>query len=70
MRRIEEKKFDFNRFYKEIALGGGVGLRMDFTFFVFRFDFGYKIYDPAVSQWINGFKFKELTFNFGIGYPF
>ena len=71
----ESKKFDFNRFYKEIALGSGFGLRLDFSFFVFRFDFGVKVYDPSItgkSKWLGmeALKWKEMTFNFGIGYPF
>ncbi len=74
----EEKKFNFNRFYKEIAIGSGIGLRMDFDFFVFRFDFGYKVFDPTVietkdtKRWFNwNKKLKEnLSFSFGIGYPF
>ena len=74
----EEKKFDFSRFYKEIALGTGVGLRMDFSFFVFRFDFGVKLYDPSIkdkSKWLGMDTFSKdkgggITVNFGIGYPF
>jgi len=72
---VPEKELDFSRFYKEIAIGSGVGLRMDFTFFVFRFDFGFKIYDPSISngsRWLgmSAINFKDMTFNFGIGYPF
>jgi|GEM_PF-101379 len=71
----ESKKFDFNRFYKEIALAGGLGFRLDFTFFVFRFDFGIKLYDPSISdgsKWLgmSAFNKDQWTFNFGIGYPF
>lgn len=71
----ENKKFDFNRFYKEIAIGSGFGLRLDFSFFVFRFDFGVKVYDPSItgkSKWpgMDALKWGEMTFNFGIGYPF
>ncbi len=72
---VESKKFDKDRFYKEIALGGGFGLRLDFSFFVFRFDFGFKLYDPGISdgsRWVgmSAFDKDEWTFNFGIGYPF
>ncbi len=75
----EEKKFKPKSFYKEIALGSGVGVRMDFTFFVFRFDFGVRIYDPSVTEgkspWlgmdaITNTKDYGITINFGIGYPF
>jgi hypothetical protein len=71
----DSKKFHLNRFFKEIALGIGAGLRFDFSFFVFRFDFGFRQYDPAISdgsKWLgwSGFKEENWTFNFGIGYPF
>ncbi len=39
--------FAFNRFYKEIAVGTGVGLRYDFSFFIIRLDLGIKVYDPS-----------------------
>ncbi len=42
--------FAFNRFYKEIAVGSGFGLRYDFTYFVIRVDMGLKVHDPAFSS--------------------
>ena len=70
-----KKLFDFSRFYNEIAIGSGVGLRMDFDFFVFRFDYGFKVYDPSISggnKWpgISALSLGEKTLSFGIGYPF
>jgi len=49
--------FAFNRFYKEIAIGTGVGLRYDFTYFVLRIDMGLKVHDPAFTpgnRWVIG----------------
>lgn len=43
-------EFKFDRFYKEIAVGSGVGLRADFSFFVIRFDLGVKVRDPQFSE--------------------
>lgn len=40
-------EFDFNRFYNEIALGAGIGARLDFNFFIIRFDTGIKVKDPS-----------------------
>lgn len=74
-------QFLWNEFYKQIALAYGVGLRLDFSIFVFRIDFGVKLYDPSRlygewtgSQWrtvANGLNWKDdMSFHFAIGYPF
>ncbi|MCQ2346019.1 MAG: BamA/TamA family outer membrane protein [Paludibacteraceae bacterium] len=73
-----EGDFKWNRFYQELAWSYGVGLRLDFNFFVFRVDFGVKLYDPSRisdgKQWRtagNGLCWKDdMTFHFAIGYPF
>jgi outer membrane protein insertion porin family len=39
-------EFRIDEFYKQIALGSGYGLRLDFSFLIVRFDFGLKIYNP------------------------
>jgi outer membrane protein insertion porin family len=47
--------FRFDSFFKEIALGAGVGLRLDFSFFVFRLDGAIQIHDPAQlegNRWV------------------
>lgn len=67
--------FKANRFYKEFAIGTGLGLRYDFKFFLIRMDVGIPLRDPSLSgsskSWvIQNFKLKDLIFNFGIGYPF
>jgi outer membrane protein assembly factor BamA len=69
-------------FYKEIALGTGMGFRMDFTFLILRLDMGVKVYEPARPEgerWVlSKFKFggiegstdNSVILNIGIGYPF
>ena len=71
--------FAWNRFYKEIAVGTGLGFRFDLSFLIIRTDFGWKMRDPFIingSRWIDlnrsvKYSFDDrFTFQFGIGYPF
>ncbi len=67
-------EFLYNKFYKQIALGYGPGLRFDFNFFVARLDLGIKAYNPVLSdghRWIGSPDIKsDMVLNLGIGYPF
>ncbi len=67
-------EFKFNKFYKQIAAAYGVGLRMDFTYFLLRFDLGLKAVNPAVNQerWpiIHPLWHRDANFHFSVGYPF
>jgi len=71
---ISESNFNVNTFYKQFGVGTGYGIRYDFSFFVFRFDFGYKTYDPSkeeANRWvIRDQDFFHPQINFAIGYPF
>lgn len=66
--------FQFNRFYKEIAAAYGMGLRMDFTYFLLRFDLGLKAHNPAMNQepWplLHPKWSRDANFHFSVGYPF
>ena len=68
--------FRIDRFYKQIAVGSGFGLRFDFTYFLFRLDLGAKMRDPsreAGKRFIPGnYRLSADQFNlsFAIGYPF
>lgn len=76
-----EGVFKFNRFYKEIAMGTGLGLRLDFDYVVIRLDTAFPLRKPFVT---NGeyWTFSEMNFsnqtwrkdnlvwNIAIGYPF
>ena len=64
--------FQFNRFYKEIALDAGVGFRLDFNFAVIRLDVGAPIINPSLpaGHRYTSFSFKNMIWNIGIGYPF
>jgi outer membrane protein assembly factor BamA len=66
---------DASRFYKEIAIGSGFGIRYDFSFFVLRLDAAVRIRDPQYAE-NNRWTFDKhpirntTILNFGIGYPF
>ncbi len=66
--------FKFNSFYKEIAWAYGIGLRLDFTYFLFRIDLGMKAYNPARNQqrWplTHPDWHRDSTIHFSVGYPF
>ncbi len=68
--------FKFNRFYKQIAIGTGAGLRFDLNYFILRVDTGIKVRDPAQEEyrgWIFGTRpltRDDFVFSFAIGYPF
>lgn len=57
----------------ELAIGSGFGFRYDFDFFVFRFDTGFKTYNPALvnnQRWFSEFNIRNAVLNIGINYPF
>lgn len=68
--------FEPSDFYKEIAVGTGLGFRFDFDYFIIRFDFGLKLKDPSMEEgtrwipWNRSYTYEDWTFNVGIGYPF
>ena len=75
-------QFKINDFYKLMAVGPGLGLRLDFGYFVLRVDAAYPLYDPALDgpyrqeiyDYYNGIGFdipaKKVAINLAIGYPF
>ncbi len=70
-----DSRGDFKGFesLRDIAAGTGVGLRVDFDYFIFRFDFAFKTYDPSKplsGRWFNKESLRKSVFNFGINYPF
>lgn len=68
-------------FLNELAMGAGVGIRLDITLFVIRLDVAFPIRDPALPAGqrliINQINFgsqnwrrENLIYNLAIGYPF
>ena len=74
-------KFDFGTFYKELAIGTGFGLRLDFDIIVVRLDLAFPIHKPNLPEgdrWIfndiqmgsPSWRRENFTLNIAIGYPF
>lgn len=68
-------EFKFDNLFNELAIGAGLGVRVDLQFFVVRLDFAVPVKVPYIpedgNQWI--FKktsFSDIVFNLAIGYPF
>ena len=65
--------FDNIKSLEDIAIGAGIGLRYDLSFFILRFDTGFKAYEPTFgdqNRWFNNFNFSNAVYNIGINYPF
>jgi len=73
--------FSFSTFADEIAVGAGIGFRIDVTFFILRFDLASPMRKPwseGSSKWVvNQIDFADpswrkdnLVLNVAIGYPF
>lgn len=77
--------FKLDRFYREIAVGTGFGLRLNLSVVILRLDFATQVYDPAGDASGNKFVFRDFRFsdffsssaqdrrsniNIGIGYAF
>ncbi len=66
----------WNSLMQQLAIGAGLGLRFDFTFFILRLDGAVKIHDPELfvdDRWVYSkqkFQPKDVTLNLAIGYPF
>jgi len=69
----EEGKLKSFSDFKNTAIGSGFGLRYDFGFLVFRFDIGFKTYEPYLlrdNKWFVHYNFGNAVYNIGINYPF
>lgn len=71
----EETDFKIEDVVEQLAIGTGIGVRMDFDFFVVRFDVGAKVRDPGRisigDPWVlDNRPFANLTYNIALGYPF
>ena len=69
-------QFKFNKFYKQIAVSYGMGLRLDLDFFVIRLDAGMKAINPIYESGRNRYPIyhpklnRDFAIHFAVGYPF
>ena len=73
--------FDFNDFYKELAIGMGIGIRLNFDIMLLRFDFSIPLAKPWLpegNRWVvdeialgsRSWRRENLLFQFNFGYSF
>ncbi len=69
-------QFKFSEFYKQIAAAYGLGLRLNFDYFILRFDMGMKAINPAYKtqeeHWaiVHPKLSRDFAFHFAVGLPF
>ena len=79
LREYEEQpggKFELTEFWNQLAASYGLGIRLNFDYFIVRFDMGMKAVNPAYDDHIGHFpllhpKFsRDFAFHFAVGLPF
>lgn len=79
LRKYDEQpngQFDIRDFYKQIAVAYGLGLRLNFDYFILRFDLGMKAINPAYSTEQEHYAVfhpdlsRDFAFHFAVGLPF
>lgn len=69
-------QFAFRDFYKQIAVAYGIGLRLNFGYFILRFDMGMKAVNPAYENEHEHYAIlhpklsRDFAFHFAVGMPF
>lgn len=69
-------QFKFNEFYKQIAVAYGMGVRLNFDYFILRFDMGMKAINPSYDSRKEHYAFlhhkfsRDFSFHFAVGMPF
>ena len=69
----EDGIFHIDKFYKQLGMNTGLGLRIDIKFVILRLDWGIQIHNPnrpSGERWIHNLRWKNTALNFGVGYPF
>lgn len=71
---LDEGVFRLRHLYRDIAVAGGTSLRLDFNYFMIRFDWAYKLKDPLFADekngWFQNVNLLKGQFQLGINAPF
>ncbi|MES2432112.1 MAG: BamA/TamA family outer membrane protein [Bacteroidota bacterium] len=59
---IDSAQFKFQNLWRELGVAAGAGFRIDFSYFLIRFDFGLRFKRPDISE-NNGWQIPNVTFN-------
>ena len=67
--------FNINNVMQQMAVDAGLGMRLDFRFFILRMDAAMPMRKPSEAsgdrwQTLGDMEFGDVVWNFGIGYPF
>lgn len=71
---LDDGVFRLRTLYRDIAVAGGTSLRLDFNYFMIRFDWAYKLKDPLFADqqngWFQNINLLKGQFQLGINAPF
>jgi len=60
---VDSAQFQLKNFWRDMGINAGTGFRLDFNYFVVRFDFGFRFKRPEQAYINNGWKVPSLGFN-------
>ncbi|KGI60225.1 BamA/TamA family outer membrane protein [Prevotella sp. S7 MS 2] len=69
-------QFQLDSFYQQLAVAYGLGLRLNFDYFILRFDMGMKAINPAYTTQEEHYAIfhpkwsRDFAFHFAVGFPF
>ena len=69
-------QFRFDTFWRQIAVAYGLGIRLNFNYFILRLDGGMKAIHPAYEDSQRHFPIihpnfkRDFSFHFAVGLPF
>lgn len=63
-------RFRFDRFYRQLGVGSGLGIRLGWDYLIVRLDLAFKVHDPLRSGEFLPYGLSDLVPQFGIGHTF